>query len=392
MAEAFRFYRDQLAWLVYPVHPPWAKVNFPGKQPAVSKWWDFDSHDCDVDARFGTRRPFNIGLAPNHTLVVSDLDSKVDKGASVQKLLVERPELAKAPCQQSRNGVHSVYLCPDLPRFTYPNGRPYYKTLVVTLRAPVTAELYYNPHNNIVLPPSRHTLDDFVYAWTVFGEIPVVSWKWLQDTYGFRAPIFERQAKTNKIDRWFEAYRGDLASLDLLGLLETLGHPGRLLDADDGKYAILCPWEEGHTLKQNEQSDTSTVIWQRKDDSWPGFCCKHNFCTEHGLKELLEWAEKLQPGIVDKFCSQQRTYELGQKNRKGLPRVLHADRRLESEVYEEIGAIIGPKHDWFVRGEEVTVVRRVPAGFDRGQGERLSELGAEMNRGHGRKKLETFFL
>jgi DNA polymerase I-like protein with 3'-5' exonuclease and polymerase domains len=365
MAEAFCFYRDELAWQVYPVHPPWAKVGDPGKQPAVKAWWNFDPHDCDVDAHFSTKRPFNIGLAPKNGLVMLDLDSKVDKGASVQKFLSERPDLANTPRQQSRNGAHLAYVCPDLPKFTHPNGKPYYERLVVTLKAPVTAELFYSDHSNIIIPPSRHPLDDFIYLWTLFGEILEVTWKWLQETYGFSEPVAEAKPtrqKTTKADRWFEAFKGDLASLDLLGLLESLGRPARLLDADEGKYAILCPWESGHTVKKDQLSDTSTVVWQR-DESWPGFNCKHNFCAEHGLKELLEWAESQQPGIVDKFCAQQRVWQKGQKNRQGLPRVLHANGRLESKVYQEIGAIMGLKHDWFVRGEEVTVLRKVPVGF-----------------------------
>ena len=336
MAEAFRFYRDELGWQVYPVYPPWAKVSDPGKHPAVKAWWNFDPHDCDVAARFGNQRPFNIGLAPRPPLVIVDLDSKPDKGASVQNLLVERPDISSTPRGQSRNGAHLAYCCQDLPRFTNLNGKPYYEKLVAKLKEPVTAELFYSDHSNIVLPPSRHPLDDFVYVWAVVGEIPIVTWQWLQDTYGFQAPASEgmssqRKAKAKKTEQWFEAYKGDLSSLDLVALLETLGHPARLLDADEGKYAILCPWESEHTLNKDPQSDTSTVIWQR-DEAWPGFRCKHSHCDERRLKELLEWAEEQQEGIVDKFCAQQRVFEPGQKNRHGLPRVRHPDGRLESAV------------------------------------------------------------
>jgi DNA polymerase I-like protein with 3'-5' exonuclease and polymerase domains len=363
MAEAFCFYRDELAWQVYPVHPPWAKVSAPGKQPAVKAWWDFNPHDCDVAGRFSNQRSFNIGLAPRPPLAIVDLDSKTDSGKSVAAFLSSKT--AQTPTHVSRNGAHEIYSCPDLPKWKKPSGKLHIETLKAKVNETVSAELYYWDHSNIIIPPSRHPVGDFLYVWTIFGEILEVTWKWLQETYGFSEPAAEAKPtrqKTAKVDRWFEAFKGDLASLDLLGLLESLGHPGRLLDADEGKYAILCPWESGHTVKKDAQSDTSTVVWQR-EESWPGFNCKHNFCVEHGLKELLEWAEAQQPGSVDKFCAQQRVWQKGQTNRRGLPRVLHADGRLESEVYDEVGAIIGSKHDWFVRGEEVTVVRKVPAGF-----------------------------
>jgi hypothetical protein len=63
-AEAYKFYRDSLGWQVYPVHPPGSKCKFPGKQPAVKAWWDYDPQDCDVDRWFQNGHPHNIGVAP----------------------------------------------------------------------------------------------------------------------------------------------------------------------------------------------------------------------------------------------------------------------------------------------------------------------------------------
>jgi hypothetical protein len=347
MLDAFRFYRDELKWQVYPVHPPWSTVADPGKKPAVAKWWDFDPHDCDIDTRFGNRRPYNIGLAPRNGLVIVDLDSKPDKGASVQKLLAENPEIANTPRHASRNGGHLVYFCPDLPRFMHANGKPYYDKLVAKLKEPVTAELFHSDHSNVVVPPSRHPLDDFIYAWTAFGEILTVEWKWLRDTFGFTA-ITGTAARPSrkKSGRWFEDYKGDLNSLDLVGLLESLGYPARLLDPEEAKHAVLCPWASEHTTKKDVTSDSSTVIWQPLDEQrWPAFKCQHSHCAER------------------RFCSRQRTWQSGQKSRRGNPRVLHAEGRLESEVYEEIGQIIGPKQDWFRRGDQIVAVRKVPSGF-----------------------------
>jgi DNA polymerase I-like protein with 3'-5' exonuclease and polymerase domains len=366
MLDAFRFYRDELKWQVYPVHPPWAKVTDPGKQPAVRKWWAYDAHDCDVATRFKAGHPYNIGLAPKVPLIIADLDDKANCGKGVAEFLLSKPEINQTPRHLSRNGAHLVFLCPDLPSWAKSNGKPHMDALRVKINETVTAELFYSDHSNVIVPPSRHPLDDFVYAWSVFGEIPVVDWKWLQDIFGFSAPVDASQTrqKSSKRKHWYEAFKGDLTSLDLIDLLETLGYPARLLDDEDGKYAILCPWESEHSHKKDVTSDSSTVIWQPLDDQkWPAFKCQHSHCAERGLEQLLEWATSKEPGIVERFCSRQRTWQSGQKSRQGLPRVLHAQGRLESEVYEEIGRIIAPEHDWFRRGDQIVAVRKAPSGF-----------------------------
>ena len=362
-AAAYCFYRDKLGWHTYPVYPPSAKVKDPGKQPAVKEWWDFDPHDCDIDRWFNPKRPYNIGLAPKNGLVVVDLDSKPDKGASVRAYLDERPQPA-TPTHITRGGVHKIYLCLDLPKWTHPvSGKPYHERLTVQITPQVSAELYHSDHRNVVLPPSQHPIDGFIYTWTIFGEVQIVTWQWLQDTYGFRPPEFnEPEDKPKKSKGWWEVYRGDLSSLDLIGLLKSLGHDAQLDDEDEGRYIIKCPWRDSE--HSDPTDETGAKVWQTPD-AWPGFYCHHNSCraTNRGLKEVLEWAEGKSPGIVDKFCAQERIWHKGQTNSSGLPRVLHAAGRLESVVYEEVGQIIGPEHDWFVRGDEIVVLRKMPSGF-----------------------------
>jgi DNA polymerase I-like protein with 3'-5' exonuclease and polymerase domains len=362
-AASYRFYRDELTWHNYPVYPPSAKVKNPGKQPAVKAWWNFNPHDCDIDRWFNPKRPYNIGVAPKNGLVLVDLDSKVDKGASVQAYLHKRPELSNTPTHISRGGVHKVYLCPDLPKFAYPNGKPYHERLIAQITPRVTAELYHSDHSNVVLPPSQHAIDGFIYAWIIFGEVQVVTWQWLQDTYGFRAPIFdEPKGKSRKTQKWWESYRGDLSSLDLIGLLASLGHDARADDADEGRYIVKCPWRDSE--HSDPTDDTGAKVWQ-VPEAYPQFYCHHNSCraADRGLKEVLKWAEGKSPGIVDKFCAHQRVWHAGQKSRQGLPRVLHAVGRLESTVYSEIGTILAPHHAWYVRGSCVNVIEQIPSGF-----------------------------
>jgi DNA polymerase I-like protein with 3'-5' exonuclease and polymerase domains len=369
-AAAYCFYRDELAWHDYPVHPPGAKVRDPGKQPAIKEWWNFDPHDCDLDRWFNPKHPYNIGLAPKNGLVFVDLDSKADKGLSVRNLLTERPELNATPQHATRGGVHLAYLCPDLPKFTHPNGKPYYEKLVAQVTPLITAELFHSDHSNVVLPPSRHAIDGFIYTWTVFGEIRVVTWQWFQDTYRFRAPEFpsKTRGRPKKERAWHLQFRGDLAGLDLVKLLEELEHPPALANAEEGKYSILCPWNKEHSEQDTAVNGTATVIWQSADDEqWPGFDCKHAHCAKRRLKELLEWAESQTPGIVDRHCARQRVWDESAREHLGknqLPRILHAEGRVESAVYKEVGKIIAPQHVWFNRGGRVVRIENVAVGFE----------------------------
>ena len=87
MAEAFRFYRDELNWHVYPVDGPWSDKPDPGKKPSVRAWWKYDSRKCDLAQYFRLRRCHDIGFAPSGKIIMIDLDSKKDKGESVYRFL-----------------------------------------------------------------------------------------------------------------------------------------------------------------------------------------------------------------------------------------------------------------------------------------------------------------
>ena len=52
-----------------------------------------------------------------------------------------------------------------------------------------------------------------------------------------------------------------------------------------------------------------------------------------------------------------------QTNAKGIPRVLHADGRLESTVYAEVGNIIAPHYAWYTRSSTVNTIEQIPSGF-----------------------------
>jgi DNA polymerase family A/3'-5' exonuclease/Bifunctional DNA primase/polymerase, N-terminal len=362
MAEAFRFYRDDLNWQVYPVDGPWSDKSDPGKKPSVRAWWEYDSRDCDLVHYFSPRRCHNIGFAPSGKIIMIDLDSKKDEGESVYRFLAEHPKLANVPRHRTRGGAHLVFYCQDLPQWRKANGSAFQDPLEAQITDLVTAEFFHSNHSNVIVPPSIHS-SLFVYRWEVFGEILEVSWKWIQEIFGFVDPHAKK--KPEKKTPFPDNYKGDLRHLDLLELLQTLGHPAKLSNAEDGKYVILCPWHTNHSTEGEPTAleDTSTVIWQHSPgEARPAFKCLHAHCSEKGLEELLAWAESQQEGIVDRFCSQSRIYEPGQIE-AGRPRILHPSNRLDTEVHTDIGKVIGAKHSWFVRAANTVLIQNVKTGY-----------------------------
>jgi DNA polymerase I-like protein with 3'-5' exonuclease and polymerase domains len=352
MREAFLFYRDALKLNVRPLLGPWCgDPARAGKAPTIKEYWKRPTMEWDVERHFNNNgRCHNIGCGPREDLVFVDLDSKPDKGKSVRDFLAQNPEILRGPWHDTSNGVHLVFLCKDLPKADdILKGRPL---------DGITAELFHAGavKCNIVLPPSVH-VDAHIYRWAATGEVAEVSWAWLRDTFKFAEA---EETKKGKDDRWFLKFKGDLKSLDLVGMLEHLGHPAQLEDADEGKHSILCPWhaEHGNGGKQG----TSTVIWEN-DEEWPGFRCLHAHCEEKDLQALLEWAEKKEPGIVDRFCKRPRVFSPRYRDERGRPQILHPDDELISEVYTKLGKIIGPKRGWFMRGDSMVTINEVPSGF-----------------------------
>jgi len=370
MDMAFCCYRDQMKLHVYPVYGPQqpitSKCAFPGKQPRLRCWWDYSPQDVDIRYYFIDPPIDNIGMCPKVGVVLIDLDSKQDQGVSVQKYLAEHPKLGALPRHRTYGGAHLLLICSGLPLWTKRSGKPFHNTLKADLGDGVTAEFIYSDHSNIVLPPSAHPKGG-TYRWEVTGEVPALSWKEIQGLCGFEEPFVEPKSRNwhKKGLPWHFNFQGDLASLDLIALLDGLGISAILLDPDEAKYSISCPWRAEHSTDyKNSDADSSTAIWQSGDANWPGFRCLHAHCKERGLKELLEWAEGQQRGIVDRFCVRKRTWEKGQKSAKGCPRILHPCGRLESEVHEEIAEVIAPAQLWFRRSNEIVTVARVPSGFD----------------------------
>jgi hypothetical protein len=252
-----------------------------------------------------------------------------------------------------------------MPKWTKDNGKPVLDRITALLTDKVSAEVFHCHKNNNILPPSVHEFDNFVYSWTRVGEVPELPWKEIEALAEWVIPgkAGRTKGRPRKAPPWHHRFLGNLASLDLVKLLGELGILVQLHDATDRKYKIRCPWELEHGGTDKGNADTSTVIWQSGDPHWPIFKCLHSHCAERSLEQLLTWAEEQQPGIVDKYCSQQRIWTRGQRSLHGLPRVLHPVGQLDSVVYAEIANIVAPHYVWFLRGDQVVHVTEVPAGF-----------------------------
>ena len=197
--------------------------------------------------------------------------------------------------------------------FRKTNGGPYEKALVSNLNDRVTAELFFDGLN-VVLSPSRHK-NGYVYQWETYGPIPSVAWVDLQNWFGFEDPVGMMKNKTYSFSQaerpYWCKYKGDLRSLDLPMLFSTLDLRCELLNADEEKYVVECPWRNNHSDKENAwtSSDTSTVIWCAKHSA-PTFKCLHAHCDEKSLEQVLSYAELRGVG-VDDHCSAMRVWSVG---------------------------------------------------------------------------------
>jgi hypothetical protein len=79
-----------------------------------------------------------------------------------------------------------------------------------------------------------------------------VSWRWLQETFGFEAP---QQSK--KEVPWHLKFDGDLRWLDLRGMLESIGYRARPIG---GKDAVFCPWRAEHKRSLGANTGKSDLL------------------------------------------------------------------------------------------------------------------------------------
>ncbi len=362
--SAAAFYRDQCDWIVHPLHGPNEGIEKErGKKPKLRGWKELGLFDCDVaflEKHFGGKTPANLGVVIQAPHIVIDLDSKKDNGESVRQWLADQPGLETWPREGTAGGVHLHILCEDVPAETIEAAGRNQK-LTATLGEGVTAEIFFG--GNVVVAPSVHK-SGHRYQWEVTGEIPCIPWTKLEKLFFSQTPVKQPQARgrPKKEKPFWTHYRGDLHSLDIVGLAKHLGIYGQPLGGEDGKHTVKCPWRYQHSDANTpwNPGDSSTVIWQAKAGHFPNFFCSHISHGKKTLADLLAWAQSRENGVVDRFCSQIRLWEPGQRGlRKRIRVLLPALNHSDSDFAAVVGDALADKAHWFNKAGLPVEVRKV---------------------------------
>ncbi len=349
MLEAAQFYRDKLGWTLHPLYgPDNGSEQERGKRPLLKGWKRLGTADVTaafLEKHFGNGHRYNLGKVNHLPELTIDLDSKPDKGASVMAWDEACEDFRAVPCERTAGGLHYHLLCEDVPDAVIDAVGKEQK-LKGMLTDKVGFEIFLG--GNIVLAPSRHKTGH-QYTWLRTGAIPVVPWALIQKLFPFKlkADAEEPRPKKRKAASWWVRFNGDLSSLDIVALAKELGVYGALLDADENKHSIRCPWHELHTQDKGHDKvdDSGTVIFFPRNRRFPGFKCLHTSHGEKKLEDFLAWAETQSHGIVDRHCAQSRVWSEGQRSADGRPRVLlPSPGRSDSEFAADAGGIMNGVH------------------------------------------------
>ncbi len=359
---AAKFYHESLGWAVHPLNgPETGDDKTRGKKPVMRGWTKHVAAEVTpnfLERHFANGASHNLGCVVRPPFVHIDLDSKQDQGQSVVDWLAGVPELETVPRERTGGGVHLVFRCSDLPEAIV-NAR---KAPTVQITDEVTAELY-KDGLNIVLSPSAHP-SGHQYVWEVTGEIPEVGWDDLCRWFGFSLPGKKKDTKT-KEKPWWSKWKEDLRTLDLVEVMRKLDRLGECVDPDEAKWSVRCPWEDEHS-DANESPGSDTVIFNKPETS-PAFNCLHSHCEGRTIKDLVEWAEARQSGIIAGHCTDLRVWEEGSKNREGRPQiVLPRVGRPHGEFSQELGMATAPSLDLFSFGNSVVEIAVVPVATAEG--------------------------
>lgn len=370
--QAAESYRDECGWIVHPLNGPNEGTEKErGKKPKLRGWKKLDFFDCDdafLEKHFGGNAPANLGVVIQPPHIVIDLDSKKDNGESVLQWLASQPALANWPRERTAGGLHLHIRCEDVPAEAIEAAGRNQK-LTATLGEGVTAEIFLG--GNVVVAPSVHK-SGHRYQWEVTGKIPCVAWAELEKLFFSQTPVKQPQARgrPKKEKPFWTQYRGDLHSLDIVGLTKHLGIYGQHLGGEEGKHTVKCPWRDQHSDANTpwNPGDSSTVIWQAKPRHFPNFFCSHISHGEKTLADFLTWAESRESGVVDRFCAEERIYRPEDLSKdaptaKGIatkkPRiVLPGPHRLDSEFAADVGMVLGRRKAWFLKSGLVVEIKR----------------------------------
>ncbi|WP_395750112.1 DNA polymerase [Prosthecobacter sp.] len=342
---------------VFPLYSPGTGTGEQnGKIPAVKDYRQLRTDwatEADKKKYWGGTPAYNMAilLPPGH--VVVDLDSKADEGSSVVQWLEAQASLPATLQVKTLGGRHLYFRCEDLPVLTKSDGTPRGTPLVSLINAAVTAELML-PGMHITAPPSRRQRG-FVYAWQGSGQPTVISWKTLQDVFGFKEPASGHTSGSRAACDWEKlqsCHAGDLQSLDVVKLFTKAGIYGGCISSSEGKHSVKCPFSEEHSDHGDGWSaaDTSAVIYEPNEGRRPAFDCKHAHCQGRKLLEVIERFDLSNPGLVDSCCAEPHRPKV----------ILPGEGQTQSMFVRSVAEVMAKAETYFLLGDEVVEVSHLP--------------------------------
>jgi hypothetical protein len=152
---------------------------------------------------------------------------------------------------------------------------------------------------------------------------------------GSEEPDWLKEMRTEEEARkaadWVKQFRGDLRTLDVVGLWRAAGLV--IEPKDDEKFAVQCPNRANHS---DPEALDGTVLYKRPGD-YPIFHCWRTRCRDgqFGIEEALL---TLGPELVDEFCKPFHPGDGGDDHRD-LPEIITSNRQLPDLTADAMRAI-----------------------------------------------------
>lgn len=117
-------------------------------------------------------------------------------------------------------------------------------------------------------------------------------------------PLPELAGKAKKEKPWWETFKGDLRTLDMVAAFREAGLLGECINPDEGKWVVKCPWADTHgdEGKDWDEANSSTIVFEKT----AAFSCFHSHCVTRTQEDAVLWLEANHPGIIERHCARLR--------------------------------------------------------------------------------------
>ena len=191
----------------------------------------------------------------------------------------------------------------------------------------------------------------FKYEWDVTGEIPTRFLGMVGRGVRVQASGRETPGKAEEEEIPFTStFKGDLQATSTSSNSASLSSSSpELIDADEGKYSISCPWKSEHTGQAQADDLDGHLADRTSGDGWPAFKCLHSHCDGKELKDVLAMGRE--PGKGNRRPALRARCASGRRGRPtptASPRILHPQfDELDSVTHTKLGKIMGGRQAWF---------------------------------------------